>query len=80
MAINNFPGGVVLVSHDERLLQMMADEIWVVNKGEIHEDGTVTPGTVTIFEGDFDAYREMLEQEFEEKSLIAQMAKIASGY
>ena len=50
MAINNFPGGVVLVSHDERLLQMMADEIWVVNKGEIHEDGTVTPGTVTIFE------------------------------
>merc|ERR1712022_31367 len=57
MAINQFEGGVVLVSHDERLLQMMADEIWVVNKGIIHEDGSVTPGTVTIFEGEFEQYR-----------------------
>jgi len=46
MAINQFDGGVVLVSHDERLLQMMADEIWVVDKGQIHKDGTVTPGNI----------------------------------
>lgn len=28
MAINQFEGGVVLVSHDERLISLIADEIW----------------------------------------------------
>lgn len=78
MAINQFDGGVVLVSHDERLLQMMADEIWVVNKGIIHEDGTVIPGTVTVFNGSFDEYRQALEEEFSQDALIAQLAKVAA--
>lgn len=32
-AINNFEGGVVLVSHDFRLLSQVAREIWVVENG-----------------------------------------------
>lgn len=32
-AINNFEGGVVLVSHDFRLLNKVAREIWVVDQG-----------------------------------------------
>src|SRR6516164_9621680 len=40
-AINEFPGAVVLVSHDEHLIELIADRLWLV------ADGTVQP-----FEGD----------------------------
>merc|ERR1719197_289320 len=33
MALNKFEGGVVLVSHDDRLIELVADELWVVHKG-----------------------------------------------
>jgi ATPase subunit of ABC transporter with duplicated ATPase domains len=33
MAIKKFEGGVVLISHDFRLLSQVAEEIWVVDKG-----------------------------------------------
>jgi ABC-type dipeptide/oligopeptide/nickel transport system ATPase subunit len=33
--IKQFKGGMVLVSHDFRLLQQVADEIWVCDKGKI---------------------------------------------
>ena len=32
-AINAFNGGVVVISHDFRLLQQVAEEIWVIEKG-----------------------------------------------
>jgi ATPase subunit of ABC transporter with duplicated ATPase domains len=35
MALNNFEGGVVLVSHDERLISLVVDEIWQVKKGDM---------------------------------------------
>jgi ATP-binding cassette subfamily F protein 2 len=31
-AINNFEGGVVLVSHDFRLIDQVAEEIWICEK------------------------------------------------
>ena len=37
LAIKNFTGGVVLVSHDFRLLEQVADTIWVC------EHKTITP-------------------------------------
>src|SRR6516165_996461 len=48
-AINDFPGAVVLVSHDWHLLELVADRLWLV------ADGTVRP-----FEGDLDDYERQL--------------------
>ena len=65
MALNKFDGGVVLVSHDERLIDLVADELWVVEKGVKGK-----PGNVTVFDGSFAEYRAKLEREFEAKNLI----------
>lgn len=67
MALNAFEGGVVLVSHDERLLSMVADELWVVTPGPNPEKA----GNVTVFEGSFDEYRESLRNEFARKHLTS---------
>ena len=45
-AINEFPGAVVLVSHDEHLIELIADRLWLV-----------AGGTVRPFEGDLEDYR-----------------------
>jgi ATP-binding cassette subfamily F protein 3 len=45
-AINDFPGAVILVSHDRHLLEACADRLWLV------ANGTVTP-----YDGDLDDYR-----------------------
>jgi ATP-binding cassette subfamily F protein 2 len=34
-AINEFQGGVVLVSHDMRLIDRVATEIWLCNEGKV---------------------------------------------
>ena len=65
MALNQFEGGVVLVSHDERLIDLVADELWVVEKGVKGK-----PGRVTVFDGSFSEYRAFLEREFERKNLL----------
>lgn len=52
-AINGFDGGLVLVSHDFRLIKQVAKEIWVCDKK------TVTKWTSTIEE-----YKEMLKRGF----------------
>tara|TARA_B100000513_G_scaffold71704_2_gene28805 strand:+ start:11334 stop:13796 length:2463 start_codon:yes stop_codon:yes gene_type:complete len=67
MAINHFDGGVVFVTHDERLIEICADELWVVNKGKNGE-----PGTVTVWHGSYGEYRNKLEQEFLNSGLVAQ--------
>jgi ATPase subunit of ABC transporter with duplicated ATPase domains len=36
MAINKFEGGVVLVSHDERLIELCADELWHVERRQVN--------------------------------------------
>ncbi len=48
-AINSFPGAVVMVSHDRSLLDLTADQLWLV------ADGTVQP-----FEGDLDDYAQRI--------------------
>jgi ATP-binding cassette subfamily F protein 3 len=45
-AINEFPGAIVIVSHDPHVVELTADRLWLV------ADGTVRP-----FDGDMDAYR-----------------------
>lgn len=46
--------GVILVSHDERLIQMVCTELWVCGEGSVH----------CIEEG-FDEYRKIIEKELE---------------
>jgi ATP-binding cassette subfamily F protein 2 len=50
-AINDFPGGMVLVSHDFRLINQVAKEIWVCEKR-----------TVTKWKGDIISYKESLRE------------------
>ncbi|KAF4703164.1 hypothetical protein FOZ63_005746 [Perkinsus olseni] len=40
-AINNYNGGLVLVSHDFRLISQVAKEIWVVDHGVKRWDGSI---------------------------------------
>ncbi|OXB64259.1 hypothetical protein ASZ78_003707 [Callipepla squamata] len=49
-AINDFEGGMMLVSHDFRLIQQVAQEIWVCEKQ-----------TITKWQGDILAYKEHLK-------------------
>jgi ATP-binding cassette subfamily F protein 3 len=45
-ALNDFPGAVILVSHDRHLLAASVDRLWLVANGEVHP-----------FDGDLDEYR-----------------------
>jgi ATP-binding cassette subfamily F protein 3 len=45
-ALNDFPGAVIVISHDRHLLDACANRLWLVG------DGTVTP-----YDGDLDDYR-----------------------
>jgi len=49
-AIKAFNGGVVVISHDFRLLQQVAEEIWVVDKG------------LKVWDGDIRSYKESLRK------------------
>ena len=53
-AIKRFEGGVVLVSHDMRLIDQVAKEIWECDKG-----------TITRVQGDIAAYKRMLQKKLE---------------
>ena len=45
-AINDFPGAVIMVSHDRYLIEMCADRLWLVANGK-----------VTPYDGDIEDYR-----------------------
>jgi ATP-binding cassette subfamily F protein 2 len=53
-AINNFGGGVILVSHDFRLVQQVTDEIWICNNQ-----------TVTKWDGDIFSFKEHLRKKID---------------
>ena len=67
MALNEFEGTVMLVSHDRALLREVCDEFWLV------ADGKLAP-----FDGDLDDYqRWLLEQSKEAAKLAKEQAKQA---
>jgi ATP-binding cassette subfamily F protein 2 len=51
-AINEFKGGVVLVSHDFRLISQVAKEIWLCEDGKI-----------TTFKGSIADYKKVLRDQ-----------------
>ncbi|HEV7335771.1 MAG TPA: ABC-F family ATP-binding cassette domain-containing protein [Bosea sp. (in: a-proteobacteria)] len=48
-AINDYPGAVILVSHDRFLIEACADQLWLV-----------ADGTVKSFDGDMEDYRSLV--------------------
>ena len=64
--LRNFDGGVVLVSHDARLICEAGCELWIVDNK-----------TVTRFEGEFEEYRDQLLEEIEETAVKAEKALAA---
>jgi ATP-binding cassette subfamily F protein 3 len=48
-AINEFPGAVIMVSHDRYLIEACADQLWIV-----------ADQAVTTFDGDLDDYRRLI--------------------
>ncbi|XP_012266107.1 ATP-binding cassette sub-family F member 3 isoform X1 [Athalia rosae] len=53
-ALEAYQGGVILVSHDERLIRMVCQELWVCGEGGVR-----------CIEGGFDEYRRIIEKELE---------------
>ncbi|MGH1482114.1 MAG: ABC-F family ATP-binding cassette domain-containing protein [Geminicoccales bacterium] len=48
-AINDFEGGVILISHDRHLIELTADQLWLV-----------ADGRVRTYDGDLEDYRRLL--------------------
>jgi ATP-binding cassette subfamily F protein 3 len=48
-AINEFPGAVILISHDWHLLELTADRLWLVANGKVQP-----------FDGDLEDYRKLM--------------------
>ena len=51
-AINQFPGAVIMVSHDPHVLELTVDRFWLIENGR-----------VTSFDGDMDDYRQRIGAE-----------------
>ncbi|HEV6965215.1 ABC-F family ATP-binding cassette domain-containing protein, partial [Roseateles sp.] len=68
MALNEFEGTVMLVSHDRALLREVCDEFWLV------ADGVVKP-----FDGDLDDYQRWLLDQSREASRAARKPAAAPG-
>jgi len=53
-ALNDFEGGIIIVSHNERLINLSCDELWLVEAGKVKK-----------LKGDFDSYKKRLIAEFQ---------------
>ncbi|XP_039453912.1 ATP-binding cassette sub-family F member 3 isoform X2 [Oreochromis aureus] len=58
-ALNKFKGGVILVSHDERLIRMVCKELWVCEGGKVGR-----------IDGGFDEYRDILHEQFKKEGYL----------
>ena len=65
MALNEFEGTVMLVSHDRALLRAVCDEFWLVGRGEIKP-----------FDGDLDDYQRYLLEESKRLREEAKMEEV----
>lgn len=58
-ALNKFKGGVVLVSHDERLIRLVCRELWVCEGGNVRR-----------IDGGFDEYKHILHEQFQKEGYL----------
>lgn len=52
-------GGVILVSHDERLIRLVCKELWVCDSGKVWR-----------VDGGFDEYRDILQEQFKKEGYL----------
>jgi len=67
MALNEFEGTVLLVSHDRALLRAVCDEFWLVGRGQVQP-----------FDGDLEDYQRYLLEESRRLRELARSAAAAS--
>ena len=48
-AVNEFPGAVIVISHDRHLVELVADSLWLVAGGRVRP-----------YDGDMNDYRQLL--------------------
>ncbi|XP_029027749.1 ATP-binding cassette sub-family F member 3 [Betta splendens] len=58
-ALSKFKGGVILVSHDERLIRLVCKELWVCESGKVRR-----------IDGGFDEYRDILHEQFRKEGYL----------
>ncbi|XP_047195494.1 ATP-binding cassette sub-family F member 3 [Hippoglossus stenolepis] len=58
-ALNKYRGGVILVSHDERLIRLVCKELWVCEGGKVRR-----------IDGGFDEYRDILHEQFRKEGYL----------
>ena len=68
LALQEYEGGVVLVSHDRHLLRTTADELWLVAHGRVQP-----------FDGDLDDYSDWLAKQRSSASTAGSNASPATG-
>ncbi len=68
-ALNDFPGAIVLVTHDPHLIELVADRLWLVKDGRIES-----------FDEDLESYRALITaQRRRERAEARQAANHAGG-
>ena len=66
MAINDYEGAVILISHDRHIIETCVDELWLVHDG-----------TVTRFDGDMDDYTRLVLERSRQNRRAARAPKTA---
>lgn len=54
-ALNEFSGGVILVTHDQNMIQKVCQELW-----------HCSDGTIKCLKGGFEEYKEIINKELQE--------------
>jgi ATP-binding cassette subfamily F protein 3 len=68
LALNEYEGTVMLVSHDRALLRAVCDEFWMVSRGSVY-----------TFEGDLDDYQQfLLDEAKRQKEEAKKISSLAS--
>ena len=66
--INSFDGGLVLVSHDFRLISQVAEQIWICDNG------------IEVWKGDIVSYKKRLEMELDNPKMKKQGGGKMTGH
>lgn len=67
-AINNFDGGAIIISHDFRLIEQVAETVWIVNEGQVNE-----------FDGTIREYKDQLKASYQEQRALDAKAAMGAG-